>query len=340
MSAQNNRVGLLAYGAIGHEHNLAVQHTDGLELTAVCDTNPDRVAAARELAPDAHAFSDASEMLNSGALDLVVISTPPNSHYQWAKAALQQNLHVVLEKPMALTVDECDELMALAASQQKLLVVYQNRRFDADFVTMRRLIASGAIGEVFQYDSFVGGYSEPCTYWHSDATVSGGAIFDWGSHFIDQILDVISDPIEHVSGLNQKRRWMHATNADHAHVTINFASGKQATFVNSDLAAARKPKFYVLGTEGAIVGEWNPAAEPAVADLPALLSIHREGGIRKEVMLDDVTPYAFHASLSGFLRSGAPMSVTALQSRNVVGIMKAAEQSALQNGIPVVPNIR
>jgi scyllo-inositol 2-dehydrogenase (NADP+) len=340
MSALNVRVGLLAYGAIGHEHNLAVQHTDGLELSAVCDTNPERVAAAQELAPNAEAFSDASAMLNSGSLDLVVISTPPNSHYQWAKAALQKNLHVVLEKPMALTVDECDELMTLALERQKLLVVYQNRRYDSDFVTMKRLITSGTIGEVFQYDSFVGGYSEPCTYWHSDAIVSGGAIFDWGSHFIDQILNVITDPIEHVSGLNQKRRWMHATNADHAHVTINFVSGKQATFVNSDLAAARKPKFYVLGTEGAIVGDWNPVAEPAVADLPAILTIHREGGVRETVALDDVTPYAFHASLADHLRNGTTMSVTALQSRNVVGIMQAAEQSALQNGHPVVPNVR
>lgn len=340
MSAQNVRVGLLAYGAIGHEHNLAVQHTEGLELSAVCDTNPERVTAARELAPNAQAFSDASEMLNSGSLDLVVISTPPNSHYQWAKAALQKNLHVVLEKPMALTIDECDELMALASERQKLLVVYQNRRYDPDFITLKRLIASGVIGEVFQYDSFVGGYSEPCTYWHSDAAVSGGAIFDWGSHFIDQILDVITDPIEHVSGLNQKRRWMHATNADHAHVTINFVSGKQATFVNSDLAAARKPKFYVLGTEGAIVGDWNPAAEPAVADLPAQLTIHREGGVREKVELDVVAPYAFHASLADHLRNGTVMTVTALQSRNVVGIMQAAEQSALRNGLPVTPNIR
>jgi len=75
------RVGLLAYGAIGHEHNLAVQNTNGLELSAVCDTNPDRVTAALELAPQATAFSDATEMLNSGLLDLVVISTPPNSQY-------------------------------------------------------------------------------------------------------------------------------------------------------------------------------------------------------------------------------------------------------------------
>ena len=90
------RIGLLAYGAIGHEHNLAVQATSGLELTAVCDTNPDRIVAAKELAPDVASFSDAVTMLDSGTLDLVVISTPPNSHYAWAKEALQRNSHVVL----------------------------------------------------------------------------------------------------------------------------------------------------------------------------------------------------------------------------------------------------
>ena len=79
------RVGLLAYGAIGHEHNIATQNTAGLVLMAVCDTNPERVAAALELAPNASTFSDATEMLDSGLLDLVVISTPPNSHFQWAK---------------------------------------------------------------------------------------------------------------------------------------------------------------------------------------------------------------------------------------------------------------
>lgn len=340
MTYSDVRVGLLAYGAIGHEHNMAVQHTDGLSLSAVCDTNPERIEAARELAPDAQAFSSAEELLNSNALDLVVISTPPNSHYQWAKEALLRDLHVVLEKPMALTVDQCDELMQLASQKNRLLVVYQNRRYDADFVTLKRLISESVIGEVFQYDSFVGGYSKPCSYWHSDAQVSGGAIFDWGSHFIDQILDVMPDKIEHVSGLNQKRHWLHATNADHAQVTITFETGKQATFINSDLAAARKPKFYVLGTKGAIVGDWNPAAEPAVADLPAVLSVYREGQDREQIALDTVQPYAFHGSLAAYLRNGTEMAVTALQSRNVVGIMQAAEKSALQNGVPVVPHLR
>lgn len=335
----NLRVGLLAYGAIGHEHNLAVQGTPGLELTAVCDVNPDRIAAARELAPSVEAFSDATDMLDSGLIDVVVVSTPPNSHYSWAKEALTRNVHVVLEKPMALTAEQCDELMQLAKAKELLLVVYQNRRYDADFVTMARLISEGAIGDVFQYDCFVGGYSEPCTYWHSNAEVSGGAIFDWGSHFIDQILTVIPDEIAHVSGQNQKRVWMHATNADHAQVTITFSSGTQATFINSDLAAARKPKFYVLGTKGAIVGEWDPAAEPAVADLPALLTLHSNDGSRTNIALDSVEPFSFHTSLVDYLKNKTPMSVQALQSRNVVAIMEAAEKSALDNARPVVPNI-
>ena len=127
-------VGLLAYGAIGDEHNRAIAATPGLHLAAVADTNPERLAAAQVLAPDVTTFTDSTAMLDSGLLELVVISTPPNSHYQWAKESLTRGINVILEKPMALTLQECDELMELAAAKNLLLVVYQNRRFDADFV--------------------------------------------------------------------------------------------------------------------------------------------------------------------------------------------------------------
>lgn len=333
------RVGLLAYGAIGHEHNMAVQATPGLTLTAVCDTNPERIEVAREIAPEFEAFTDAQDMLDSGLVDLVVVSTPPNSHHDWAMRALEKDLHVVLEKPMALTAEECDAALAYAAERGRHLVVYQNRRFDPDFVTMRRLIAEGAIGEVFQYDSFVGGYSRPCDYWHSDAAVSGGAIFDWGSHYLDQVLNIFDAPIAHVSGMNHKRKWLHATNADHAEVIVTFEDGRQATFVHSDLAAARKPKYYVLGTEGAIVGEWNPAAEPAVADLPARIFLYDTTGARREIPLDQVTPFTFHAELAAFLAEGTAMQVDPKQSRNVVAVMEAAEESARDLGRTVTPRL-
>lgn len=339
MSTAPVRVGLLAYGAIGDEHNKAVLATPGMTLTAVCDTNAERLAAALEISPAAKTFTDATEMLDSGEIDLVVVSTPPNSHYDWAKQGLTRGIHVVLEKPMALTTDQCDELIALAKSSKLLLVVYQNRRYDLDFLTMKHLIDSGEIGDVFHYESFVGGYSKPCSYWHSNAEVSGGAIFDWGSHFIDQILSIVPNQVAHVTGLNQKRVWDHVTNADHAQVTITFDDGALATFINSDLSAARKPKFFVLGTKGAIVANWDTSAGDSVADLPAIITLNRADGSSEVVPFIAATPFAFHASLAEFLENGTPMTVEANQSRDVVAIMQSAEESALQNGLPVTPKL-
>jgi predicted dehydrogenase len=331
------KVGLLAYGAIGDEHNKAILATDGLVLHAVCDTNPERLTAALQISPDAKTFDDANQMLADSEIDLVVISTPPNSHYKWAKQALSLGLHVMLEKPMALTTDECDELMALAASKGALLVVYQNRRYDLDYLTIKQEIERGAIGELFHYESFVGGYSKPCSYWHSMADVSGGAIFDWGSHFIDQIMSLVSSPVDFVSGLNQKRVWDHVTNADHAQVSINFKDGLQAVFINSDLAAARKPKFYILGTKGAIIGNWDESGSGAVADLPAIITVYREDESSEVIKHVSQVPYEFYSSLVAYLNNGTPMSVVASQSRDVVAIMQAAEESALINGKPVTP---
>ena len=337
MSSKDIKVGLLAYGAIGDEHSKAVQATAGLTLYAVCDTNPERLTAALQLSPDAKTFTDADAMLAEGDLDLVVVSTPPNSHYKWAKQALSLGLHVMLEKPMALTTQECDELMQLAAANDSLLVVYQNRRYDQDYLTIKEQIDNDQIGDLFHYESFVGGYSKPCGYWHSDAAISGGAIFDWGSHFIDQIMSLVPSQVDFVSGLNQKRVWDHVTNADHAQVSINFKDGLQAVFINSDLAAARKPKFYILGTKGALIGDWDESAGGAVADLPAIITLHRGDGSSEVVKPASQVPYSFYASLVAYLNDATPMSVVASQSRDVVAIMQAAEESALANGKPVSP---
>ena len=337
MPSKDIKVGLLAYGAIGDEHSRAIQATTGMALSAVCDTNPERLEAALLLSPAAKTFTDANEMLASGEIDLVVISTPPNSHFKWAKQALSLGLHVMLEKPMALTTQECDELMELALTKGVLLVVYQNRRYDPDFLTMKHLIDTDQIGDVFHYESFVGGYSKPCSYWHSDAAVSGGAIFDWGSHFIDQIMAIVPSNVDFVSGLNQKRVWDHVTNADHAQVSINFKDGVQAVFINSDLAAARKPKFYVLGTKGALIGEWDLSAGDSVADLPAIISLLRGDGSSEVVPHVNVEPYSFYSSVVAYINDATPMSVLAEQSRDVVAIMQAAEESALANGKPVSP---
>ena len=333
------RVGLLAYGAIGDEHNQAVLTTPGLTTVAVCDQKAERITAALKISPEAKVFTDADEMLESKLLDLVIISTPPNTHAAWARKALSLGINVILEKPMALDVTQCDELMALAKQAGLLLVVYQNRRYDSDFLTIQKALADGVIGEVFHYEAFVGGYGKPCSFWHSDKLISGGAIFDWGSHFIDQIMTLLPYPIDHISGLNQKRHWHHISNADHAQVVITYKDGKQAVFINSDLTAARKPKFHLLGTMGSLTGNWDQQAGNTPADLPAIITLTKSDG--ESVILPAVkaAPYAFHQSVADFLLSNTAMPITAEQSRDVVAIMQAAEASALINARPVTANL-
>ena len=333
------RVGLLAYGAIGDEHNQAVLATPGLTTVAVCDQKAERITAALKISPEAKVFTDADEMLESKLLDLVIISTPPNTHASWARKALSLGINVILEKPMALDVTQCDELMALAKQAGLLLVVYQNRRYDSDFLTIQKALADGVIGEVFHYEAFVGGYGKPCSFWHSDKLISGGAIFDWGSHFIDQIMTLLPYPIDHISGLNQKRHWHHISNADHAQVVITYKDGKQAVFINSDLAAARKPKFHLLGTMGSLTGNWDQQAGNTPADLPAIITLTKSDG--ESVILPAVkaAPYAFHQSVADFLLSNTAMAITTEQSRDVVAIMQAAEASALINARPVTANL-
>ena len=345
------RVGILGYGAIGHEHNAAIAAVDGLALSAVCDKNPLRIDAARTLAPDLLSYDDGDDLLASDGVDLVIVSTPPNTHAEWALRALDAGKHVVVEKPFCLTTAEADEMLAAAAAAGRALTVYQNRRWDVDYLALKRLVRSGAIGDVFHYESFVGSYGHPCNFWHSDEEVSGGAIYDWGSHYLDWALDLFPQEVAHVTAATHKRVWHDVTNADHSRVTVRFADGVEAEFVHSDLAAAMKPKWYVLGTSGAIVGQWrtekvvarNPVGNLvedvlAASESPAVLSLHAPDGSVTSVALPPMPRHPFHRELADLLLSGAPMSVTPVGSRRNIAVMEAATLSARDAGRPVTPS--
>jgi predicted dehydrogenase len=167
---------------------------------------------------------------------------------------------------------------------------------------------------------------------------------------LDQILDLLPAGIEHVTAATVKRRWFDVTNADHSRVTIRFVDGTEAEFVHSDLAAALKPRWYVLGTEGALVGHWRTErivsrtdigtlAEDvlAPADSPPLLDLHAADGSVTRLATPTAPPYAFHRELVDRLRVGLPMTVTAEQSRRVLSVMEAATRSADDGSRPVVP---
>lgn len=344
------RVGLLGYGAIGHEHSRAVRAVDGLALAAVCDTAQERLDIAAAAAPGVATTTSAEVLLDRDDVDLVVISTPPSSHARWALQAIAAGKHVVLEKPFAIRTSEADEVLAAATEAGLLAVVYQNRRFDPDHLAVRRIIQRGDIGEVFHVETFVGGYGHPCNLWHSDEGVSGGAFYDWGSHLLDQVLDLIPTQIEYVTAAAHKRQWFDVTNADHSRVTIRFTDGVEAEFTHSDLAAALKPRWYVLGTQGAIVGQWRSEKivarndigtlvedHLAPADSPPALEMTTADGSITHVATPAGPAYPFHRELADRLLFGLPMSVTGEQSRRVLSVMEAASASAADGGRPVVP---
>jgi scyllo-inositol 2-dehydrogenase (NADP+) len=343
-------VGLLGYGAIGAEHARAVSGTPGLSLVAVCDPKPDRVAAAQTFTPGLRAHATPEDLFSAPGVDLVIVSTPPDSHARWAMKALEAGCHVVVEKPMALTARECDDILDCARRQGLSASVYQNRRFDPDYEAIKSCVQAGRIGEPFHIEAFVGGYSHPCNYWHSDAAVSGGALFDWGSHVIDQVLDLMPGEVESVSAMNHKRMWHDVTNADHARMTMIFEGGREATFIYSDLAAALKPRWYVLGTEGALTGEWRRASVLsrnaigtldedvfAPADAPPQVRLHSPGGDVALLSPPRREPYPFHADLVLSISYGFTPRVRGEQSRRVVSVLEAAEDSARLGGLPVKP---
>jgi scyllo-inositol 2-dehydrogenase (NADP+) len=346
------RVGMLGYGAIGSEHHAAVRRTEGLALAAVCDPDPSRLQAARALAPDLRGWSRGADLLADDGVDLVVVSTPPNTHAEWTLRCLEAGKHVVVEKPFCLTVSEADRQIAAAAERGLALAVYQNRRWDQDYLGLKQAVRSGQLGEVFHYESFVGGYAHPCNYWHSDEAVSGGAVYDWGSHYLDWALDLLPQQVEWVSATTHKRVWHDVTNADHSRVLVHFVDGVEAEFTASDLAAAVKPKFYVLGTRGGLIGDWREervVARSAIgtlledrlagSDSPADLRLFTPNGSGRvsetRVALPPAPEQPFHRELADRLLSGAPMSVTPEGSRRTIAVMQAATLSAADGGRPV-----
>jgi predicted dehydrogenase/type 1 glutamine amidotransferase len=351
------RVGMLGYGAIGFEHGTAIAQVDGLELRAVCDRNPQRLLEAEKAFPGVQTSTELTEIADDPAIDLVIVSTPPNTHAAVSMQMLQAGKHVVNEKPFCLTTHEADEMIRLAREYRRVLTVYQNRRWDSDFLAIKGAVDSGQIGEVFHVETFIGGFAHPCHYWHSDEEISGGVFYDWGSHYLDWVLNLLPGEVRSVSAVSHKRVWHDVTNADQSRLLLNFEDGRQAEFMHSDIAAALKPKWYILGTKGAIVADWRIETIKSrrwsgdlieekleAAESPALVNVltRDSAGLihRQSLELPKARPFPFHRNLADHLLTGEPLAVNPASSRRNIAVMEAARYSAAHQAEMVFLNKR
>jgi scyllo-inositol 2-dehydrogenase (NADP+) len=245
------RVGVIGYGLGGAAfHAPVIAATEGLAVTAIVTGNAERSAAARAHFPDATVVPGADRLWAMvDRLDAVVVTTPNRTHVPLATAALEAGLHVVVDKPLAPSAADARRLLDTARRQDRVLSVYQNRRWDGDFLTLRRLIADGELGDVYRFESRLERWRPvPKPGWRQDPAPheAGGLLYDLGSHLIDQAL-VLFGPVSHVYAELDCRRPGAAVDDD-TFLALTHESGVRSHLWTSAVVAARAPRFRVLGS--------------------------------------------------------------------------------------------
>ncbi|WP_267243843.1 Gfo/Idh/MocA family oxidoreductase [Streptomyces sp. PR69] len=250
------RVGLVGYGLAGSVfHAPLIAATEGLALDTIVTSSPERREQARAEFPGVR-FAESPEELweRSGELDLIVVASPNKTHVPLAAAALRAGLPVVVDKPVAGTAAAARELAALAEERGLLISVFQNRRWDNDFRTLRGLLANGELGTVQRFESrferwrpqLKGGWRES-----GDPQEIGGLLYDLGSHVVDQALTLFGPAVRVYAEVDVRRPG--AETDDDTFIALTHAGGVRSHLYVSATAAQLGPRFRVLGSRAGYV---------------------------------------------------------------------------------------
>ena len=261
------RVGLVGYGLAGAVfHAPLIKATSGLDLAVIVTSDAARQAEARREHPGATIIESTTQLWDHSAqLDVIVVASPNKTHVPLAQMALRAGLHVVVDKPLAPTPAEGRQLIDLARKQNRMLTVFQNRRWDGDFLTVRRLLSEGTLGTPLRFESrFERWRPVPKGGWRESGAPeeAGGLLYDLGSHLIDQAL-VLFGPASYVYAELDRRRSSVEVDDD-AFVALTHVSGVRSHLFMSAVAAQPGPRFRVLGSRAAYVKHGLDVQEAAL----------------------------------------------------------------------------
>jgi predicted dehydrogenase len=343
------RVGLLGYGLAGRAfHAPLIAASPALTLAAVVTRDPERRAALQAAHPGADVLDTPEQMWErASSLDLVVVATPNRSHIPLARAALHAGLAVVVDKPLAASAAEARALIAEARAQRRLLTVFQNRRWDGDFLTARRLIGEGALGAVYRFEArFERWNPVPRPGWreYGDPEEAGGLLFDLGAHLIDQALQLFGSVRSVYAELDRRRAGVVVD--DDAFVALTHASGTRSHLWMTKIAAQRAPRFRILGERAAFTKDGLDGQEAAMAaggvpgapgwgeEPPERWGLLGEDGTAQPVRTEPGCYQRFYDAVADAVTSGAPPPVDPEDAVVALEIMEAARASA-ERGQPV-----
>lgn len=347
------RVGVVGFGLGGRVfHAPLVAATPGLRLTAVVTRDPERRRQLERTYPEARAVDRADDLWDERAgepVDVVVVTVPTAAHVEVAGAAVAAGRHVVVDKPVAPTAAEVRALGAAARARGVLLVPFHNRRWDGDFLTVRRLVAEGTLGAVHRFESrFDRWRPAPRAGWKEEAGLLGGLLYDLGPHLVDQAL-VLWGPAARVYAERARRRPGDAETDDDVFVAIEHQSGVVSHLGASALAGVPGARFRVFGARGAYEKRGLDPQEAALASgaSPAGAAPLGAGWGREPEAAwgvlgagDDVRPVpteagaypAFYAGVRDAVLGIAPPPVALEDAAAGVAVLEAAVASARGGG--------
>ena len=251
--ATSIRTGIIGFGLSGRVfHAPFVSTNPSFELALIATGDPQRRALASARYPNTEVVASPDDLLAQAAdLDLVVLASPAHVHLEQGLAALRAGAAVVVDKPFAPSVAGAEALIAAAAEVHRPLIVFQNRRWDGDSLTVKKLIASGTLGEILRFESTFERWGGPVRdRWQDTTTVTQGAgiTFDIGSHLIDQTLQLFGPVAQVHAELRIERE--HGVSEDDSFVSLLHDNGVRSHLTMSSVAALSGPRFRVLGTSG------------------------------------------------------------------------------------------
>jgi scyllo-inositol 2-dehydrogenase (NADP+) len=234
-------VGLVGFGLAGrYFHAPVIRAVEGLRLAAVLQRTGDSAAQAY---PDICVVRTIDELLSIDSLQLIVIATPNQSHFPLAKHCLEAGRHVVVDKPFTTTVAEALELIRLAKHLDRILTVYHNRRFDADFQALRRLTATGELGRLVHFENTYDRFRpipKPGA-WREKPGPGSGVLFDLAPHLLDQAFMLFGEPLALTADIRIERRGFSTDDA--FDLLLHYPEGLRALLRATMLAATPRPRF-------------------------------------------------------------------------------------------------
>lgn len=348
------RVAIIGYGNAGSVfHAPLIAATEGLQVAAIVTGNAERQRLARTHYPQANILASADELWSQAAhYDLAVVATANASHVPLGLAAMQAGLPVVIDKPIAASVQDAERLLETSNKTGVLLTVFQNRRWDNDFLTVRKLLANNALGPITRFESRFERYRAEARpgAWREDASpdAAGGLLYDIGSHLIDQALVLFGKPTHVYAEMAQRRPHAHVD--DDTFVALHFANGIIAHLWMSLVARIPAQRVRISGLNGTYE-KWGLDPQEAAlraGDRPGdanwgreprehwgrLATINSQGEIIDEQIESETGAYErYYTLLRDALINGYPPPVDATSIIDVLRIIHAAQHSAQKNTI-------